>query len=423
MTGVLSSEGRIGDVLAAVGNHEGKALTYLAMEPGEPYGIGALHHLFLDIQGDPPAFRGQVTLQQKYCTYSFEPIGLVRRSHNEKGNLRHERVHNETATALVGHVLSVSERHSASLLQIFGKTANRTLSSNPHAERPPTRRLAVMRALVRDPSLTNVADLARASSVPEQTLASMAVALGAAGVLGFRTRPTYELKSAYFVREPVPLLPSGGRGGRPVMREAIVGFLNSRIGQVVARDDIEQHVRAQPVWRDAEQLRDSLQKVMLTLTRSGDVDVIEDYGGQRSHTVISLTAGQRGFLVELVDGIDAIEAGDDAAVARGCQAALDIVGDVSRVRGLVSKAFGAVKAAHNPVSAAEKDRRVLRVVQNSPGVTSADIVALLGPDLDKAAVSRATASLTRAGLVHGEKQPDGPYKRWYPESGAHRLPA
>lgn len=41
---------RIGALLAAVGNHEAKALTFLSMEPAVGYGVSALHHRFLDIQ-------------------------------------------------------------------------------------------------------------------------------------------------------------------------------------------------------------------------------------------------------------------------------------------------------------------------------------------------------------------------------------
>jgi hypothetical protein len=48
---------------------------FLAMEPEVEYGVSSLHRRFLEIQGQRPVFKGTVNLQQKYVTYSFEPVG------------------------------------------------------------------------------------------------------------------------------------------------------------------------------------------------------------------------------------------------------------------------------------------------------------------------------------------------------------
>lgn len=72
-----------------------------------PYGVTSIYRRFIEIQGSPPAFTGQVTVAQKYIVHSFAPIGLVARQRNESGFLRHVRDDPDgTAAALAGFLLS-----------------------------------------------------------------------------------------------------------------------------------------------------------------------------------------------------------------------------------------------------------------------------------------------------------------------------
>lgn len=82
----MLGEDALAAIVAAVGNHEGKALTYLAMDPDEDYGKSALHRLLFEaVQGETPALVGGLNNQSKYVEHSFAPVGLAEIWANEKG--------------------------------------------------------------------------------------------------------------------------------------------------------------------------------------------------------------------------------------------------------------------------------------------------------------------------------------------------
>jgi len=150
---------------------------------------------------------------------------------------------------------------------------------------------------------------------------------------------------------------------------------------------------------------------MVRLTDHGHIVPLQDFVGQGRHTVVTLTARQRRFLDDLVSGIDAIGAGDRHAIKRGQDQARRIISDPARVRRLIAKAYGASKLTTNPISAAEKQHRILAVLRAHNSATTGVVTAALSPDLTKDLVAGTLAELAKAGKVRGERQPDGPYKR------------
>jgi len=398
--------------MAAVGNHEAKALTFLSMEPGVGYGVSALHHRFLDIQGPRPVFVGTVSLQQKYCIYSFEPAGLVRLETNDKGFIRHVKDDaGGIATALAGHLLAVFERRRVTLSEIFGKTAVNE-AAGADAERSPIRRLTLLHGLLDAPVPAHQAHIARRTGLREMTVGTSAAAMAEVGLLGYKTQPTYMMKSRYQVTRP---LPTATGGGNYALHNAAVAYINSRWmadSVVITRDEVEAHLRTLPRWQDSRTLRDVLQRVMVRLTDHGHIVPVQDFVGHGRHTVLTLTARQRRFLEDLVSGIDAIAAGDRQTIKHSQDQARRIISDPARVRRLITKAYGASKLATNPISAAEKQRRILAILRAHNGATTEMVTTALSPDLTKNLVAGTLAALARAGKIRGEKQPDGPYKRW-----------
>jgi hypothetical protein len=140
---------------------------------------------------------------------------------------------------------------------------------------------------------------------------------------------------------------------------------------------------------------------------------VQDFAGQSRHTTVSLTAGQRRFVTVLVEGVVDIAGRDPNAVRAGVAAGRALIADPTRVRAMLRKAFTAPKQAANPVSKEEKERRVLDLLHRGDGLTTTDVVNALGPDLTKALALATLNGLVRAGQVIGERQPDGPYNRWY----------
>lgn len=108
-----------------------------------------------------------------------------------------------------------------------------------------------------------------------------------------------------------------------------------------------------------------------------------------------------------------IAAGNEQAVKGGLSKAREIVNDPVRARHLLAKVFGASKHVTNPISKAEKKRRVVALLGLHPGLTTKEIVTWLAPDLNTSLSHDTLAELAREEHVRGEKQTGEPYKRWY----------
>lgn len=398
---------RVSEVLTAAGNHEGKALTYLAMEPGTAYGVSSLHRRFLEIQGGSPVFTGTVNLQQKYCVYSFEPAGLTSRGESERGTMTHSLVQDPLDHAIVSAFLLATEARPFSLLQLWGKTAG------PGDNRAPRTRLRLLEVLVHRTGPLSMSELARLVEVPESGLTGTVRGLRELGLLTGETIPTYEMKTAYRVRRS--LTPE--RRQRRVAFLEVIGYLNARLAAAggpfdVTRDEIEQHLTAQPRWRDLY-VRDSLQRTMAGLVAAGKVESLHDHRGQREHSPVGLTAGARVWVPAFVEELVALGLGSrqmwEALSVRGQQ----LVENPARVRRLLAKGFGANKVLINPVSAADKERRVLAALSRADGRTTVELLIELAPDLNKAGLSGTLAALSQKGLVRGERLPQSPQKCWW----------
>jgi hypothetical protein len=397
-------------VLAAIGNHEGKALTFLSMEPDTAYGVSALHRRFLEIQGNTPSFKGTVNLQQKYCIHSFEPVGLVARAVSEGGFLRHVTDDPDgRASALAGHLLAVTEHCPFSLTQLFGRT------STAGVERAPAGRLEVLRVLLATDGTSTQAEISRRTGVAPGRLTDALASLARTGLVEYRSDTTYQLKSRYLVHDAVGHVV--GRGGGATFQNAVADALNARRdaaggSAVVLRDDIEDDLLAQPQFRE-RYVRDHLQRVMVRLTDRKQVVSLQDFRRQVVHSATQLDVAQRPLVRELVDGIEAIAHGDDDAVERSRARARVLLASPERVRALLLRGFGANKVLNNPVSAAQKELLVLTALEASDGATTSELVEVLEPSLNRALVGGTLSALARQGRVHGVTQVRGPHKRWY----------
>ena len=122
------SDQALGNLLSAIGNSEAKAALFLGMQPGEVYTAWDLRNLFLDLQGRSIEWNISVGTPIKYCTGSFEPIGLVA----EEVSLDGQSIgYTKTdygiaiATPLAGLLLDFSLNYpDISLGQIFGSTVS-----------------------------------------------------------------------------------------------------------------------------------------------------------------------------------------------------------------------------------------------------------------------------------------------------------
>lgn len=407
----MITEARLGDLLAAIGNHEGKALMFLAMEDEVPYGTTSSYRRFIEIQGSPPAFVGQVTVAQKYLVHSFLPIGLVVRQRNESGFLRHVREDPDgVATALAGFLLASTADADVSLQILFGKT-----SAREGSERSPIRRYRILRALAEAAGDTYPARVAAQARVGEMPTSNALTAFAEHGLLTLETSATYEMRTTYRITEPIP--PQVGKGNYRTATE-ISEYLNGLLAKspgelVVPREQIEAHLRAFPRWAEVGGLRDITQGILKRFVTRGYLEAVTSHYGL-THARVSLTPAQRAFAARVSSGIAAIAAGDPQAITAGHREARRILKDPDAVRALMRRGFAASKLANNPMTEGEKVRLVAEAVAKAPGSTTEELLVITDPRFTRQLIRGTLSLLAKRGEVVAVKQPDGPYHRFYP---------
>ncbi len=131
------TDNEIGNLLAALGNSEAKAMTLLLMQPAVIYRRYDIHRVFMHAQGETPGWKTSKILQFQYCGDSFSPIGLVtRETLDENANVYAYQITDfgqEVGKPLAALLLDFSKRHDISLYGIFGSTHSKYSESKDDA--------------------------------------------------------------------------------------------------------------------------------------------------------------------------------------------------------------------------------------------------------------------------------------------------
>ncbi|HVZ11843.1 MAG TPA: hypothetical protein VG965_02330 [Patescibacteria group bacterium] len=152
------SDEQMGNLLAAVGNHEAKAITLGIMEPGRVYRQKGLRNAVLRAQGKNPGWRINIQGPIQYCFNSFEPIGLVakealRADFSTDGYFKTPKGEAQ-GEALAGLVLDFSLRYPNFSLQDFfsvpssSSAGEKIGEGEEYKERAPLVRLKILQRLL-----------------------------------------------------------------------------------------------------------------------------------------------------------------------------------------------------------------------------------------------------------------------------------
>lgn len=140
-------EQELGNLLAAFGNHEAKALVLASMRPDRIYSQDELYQLIRARQEGIIVWNVKPHLPFNYAYHSLAPIGLVAKEVldydlNTYGYIKTD-YGREIGDALAGHLLAFSERHpNVSLRALFGSTNTRALPDEFDENHEATRKRA-----------------------------------------------------------------------------------------------------------------------------------------------------------------------------------------------------------------------------------------------------------------------------------------
>lgn len=164
------SDEQLGNLIAAIGNHEAKAITLGLMEPGRVYDWSGITKTVNGSQGDTPGWTTNGRGFLNYCSETFAPIGLVVKEvlNNDLSTYGYEKtVKGETqGDAFAGLVLDFSLRYPEfSLQDFFGSTSSagvkRESAGGVKKNRAPITRYKILWDLVTSTLPVRSADLER----------------------------------------------------------------------------------------------------------------------------------------------------------------------------------------------------------------------------------------------------------------------
>lgn len=302
---------QLGNLLAALGNHEGKATLLMAMQPEAMYTQGSLYHLLTErIQGEP-VYKGRDTNAMGWCKRSLEPIGLVARV-EEGAPTRYgiTQLGIEIGKPLAGLLLNFSDKHNISLSTIWGETQSRSEIRSPYA------RVKVIKQLLHATAPVTPSVISKGTGLGAVHVEFQLSTMDRDSLVTYESWDKGAQDITYIWQDYASLLnPRGGRGkefndktiaaleylkeyGRATLDE-LTDFgwdcLNDREKQLITR----------------EALRFSINDSMKRLHNKGAIDRETK---MRPDTVY-LTEAQRAFWKELFEGLNSIQARDEQALA------------------------------------------------------------------------------------------------------------
>lgn len=233
------SDEELGNLLAAIGNNEAKALTLLAMKKGSIYTERGLHSSLMELQGDIKGWNLDTKCPFGYCQHSFENIGLVVQGVSDQirgtwGYIKTE-YGAEKGDALAGLLLDFSLRHpDVSLYRIFGATSSKgkqkefdgTIGKIEFRMRSPLSRIKLFWELVTSSQPLTPAMLGVATGVSSENFHKYLQPLRDAGLVHYEYAPQDQKYGRYQVSENAPLVAPPPRKGHPKQTKFVWDLLS-----------------------------------------------------------------------------------------------------------------------------------------------------------------------------------------------------
>jgi hypothetical protein len=378
------SDAQIGDLLAAIGNHEGKALLLASMKPGQSYTRYQLGSLMKEYRSKNGKMKIDGSKSFAWCEQSLAQIGLVAKGDGISGYQKTEKG-DEQGQALAGHLLEFSEKHpEVSLYQLFGTTQSSSKTEGQEGGmgklRAPLTRLRIFSELVtRDLPIREV-DLSDAFThdyphdYNDNPLAPIKNSLWNLSQNDVITYKAIKANSSFYFYRLANTMPDGEpppyRRRHSLTRDVFT-ILREADREFSPKDMYEVLIDKYPEKRKLTGFRSAVSGTLKHLEKEGYAEGQGDFVlGQQSE--IKLNDGQREILTDLVTLIEKFREGDPIFLAEGKAKAAAIVSDTERFAALLEKAKAASPNV-NYASHAETATRLKALVVEAPGITRTDL--------------------------------------------------
>jgi hypothetical protein len=387
----------LGGLLAAVGNHETKALIFSAMNPGTTYNTQGMYNLYLGMQGEGQVTPTNPSVPMQYCTFSYEPVGAVAKVYHGHRGIAYELTNEgeRYGKAVAGHMLDYSARHPELSLK---KALGLTLSNSPDL-RSPLRRVEILEELASQPGNISLARLSKVVSQPPQEAIYQAKRLVSEGLLIVSDSPNRRGEVIY----------EAGESSKPytdisrdlILAERVRDYVqlqiaqNGNIGRLTAVEHFLKDDRYQNAQRDSlvnrvtYVLNDMIKQGVLTRKR---VD-------EKEYKLISIAPQARMAVEDLVTVIDGLRNPTDDYLAEGKRLAANILANKDMTSQLIKKARANSPQA-NGLPLALRRAKLVGYLRTNGAATAIELSAALGGEGITAVSARKTlANMLDSGLV------------------------
>ncbi len=385
----LSNE-QLGNLISAVGNHEGKAITLLLMEHGRIYSVRNLYHEFMGAQGEKIGWRPNPITPFEYCHFSFLPIGLVA-SWERDPDLK-TRGYGITpygekeGVPLVGLLLDFSERHPEfSLSQVFGSTSSPSQPKDIQTpegkanfkKRAPILRLKIFRELVAAKLPIRESDLANAIGEYAVMIGQHLAQLADLNIIFYESTKKDQPYTFYTLSQERPNEKPKQYSTLPSLTDKVYNFfLNLSPSTEVNREEIaDSLIKANPEMGklNKQALEYNISAICSYLAKQHYLE--QGKFRQVLQSEITLSDAQKTTLLELVDLIDRFQGQDPDILEEGRRKAMEIINDPQRVFHLLKKAKES--SAHANRSSQEESKDYIRsLIEKHPQATNTDLFHL-----------------------------------------------
>lgn len=319
------------NLIAAVGNHEGKAIAFSQLEKARGSSQSDMQKRFVASQGDKPIWKPNKYTLFRYGKSSFEPAGLVRKYIDPATKqlvIARTTYGEEQGLALAGLMLGLSEKYpKIPLGHVWGHT------QSPSKNGPQEIRLKIFEAITALPLPIRQRHLATYLGEKDIAVGNHLRELDAHGIISYKpTRPNVPYRHYRFMEE-VPSTQPLPYQDQPMLTQEVYNLFLTQPNRRWTRNELlDALIQMNPHRRDRDQksLLGKVGLVVSELARQGFVEIEQPQ--------VLLTKQQWLFLTDLIKTIRGFQEQDPSILAQERETAKAIVNDPARVLRLVGKA-------------------------------------------------------------------------------------
>ncbi|MBI2613231.1 MAG: hypothetical protein HYW62_00445 [Candidatus Levybacteria bacterium] len=381
------SDEQLGNLISAVGNLEGKAITLLLMEQGRIYSKGNLYHKFMGAQEERIGWKPDRAIPFQYCQFSLLPIGLValgEKDHDLKTwGYGVTPYGEEEGIPLAGLLLDFSEKHPEfSLSQVFGSTNSPSQPKNiqtPEGEtefksRSPILRLKIFRKLIAAKLPIRESDLASTIGENAGMIGRHLALLADSHIISYESIRKDQPQSFYALSSEKPNERLTQHSAFSSLTEKVYSFfLNLGPSKQITLEDITDSLIAansEMGKLNKQALKRRISTICSYLAKQHYL--VQGKFKEGLESEITLSDTQKATLLELVALINRFQGQEPEILEEGRRKAMKIIHNPHRVSHLLRKAKESSGRA-NKLSQGEGADFVLSLIKEHPGASVEDI--------------------------------------------------